>query len=158
MDMNSVGMSVRYNYQVTYFQLQYYYTLTQKKNWSLEVLAQPQYNISQFDPKDDFSSTVHGYEFGLNGGILIRKSFSNNAFSLYGLVSAVPHYVSDMPDRQADGFIFSDNIMLGTSIRLFKELQLDIRSGFRHLSNANLKAPNGGVNNFILNVGFSVDL
>jgi len=31
---------------------------------------------------------------------------------------------------------------------------LDLRFGFRHISNAGLSNPNGGINNFVVNIGF----
>ncbi len=155
---NQIGITVNYDYEVTLFQLQYFYTILDKGTWQLELIGQPQFNTSSFVPQDNEDVIIKGYEYGLNGGVVIRKYFFDYALSLYGLLSAGPHYVSDVPNRQAAGFIFSDNFMIGTSIHLFKSVELDLRTGIRHLSNANLKKPNGGINNFLLNAGFTVDL
>ena len=77
---------------------------------------------------------------------------------LYGLISSGPHYVSGTPERQADGFIFSDNLLLGLNVKLFEKIYLDLRSGFRHISNAGLNHPNGGVNDLVLNGGVFINL
>lgn len=155
---NQVGISVNYDYKASLFQLQYFYTILDKGTWQLELLGQPQFNTSSFIPQNDNNTIITGYEYGLNGGVVLRKYFFKDALSLYGLISAGPHYVSAVPRRQVAGFIFSDNFMVGTSVHLFKGIELDLRAGIRHLSNANIKKPNGGINNFLLNAGFTVDL
>ena len=150
---NQSMLNVLYDYRVCFFQFQYYYSLLGKQTWDLEILAQPQYNITKYKYKDYFTDDLDGYEVGLNIGILIRGNLVKKYLSFYGLLSSGPHYVSGVPRRQANGFIFSDNISIGMNVRLIKSLYLDVRSGIRHISNAKLKSPNGGVNNFIINIG-----
>jgi hypothetical protein len=77
---------------------------------------------------------------------------------LYAGLSTGPHYVSDAPRRQAPGFLFSDNLIAGLNYAASKVLVLDFRFGARHISNANFKEPNGGVNNLILQFGLKFNL
>lgn len=149
-------LDVSYTYEVIFLQMQYYYSFHRRRTWGLELLFQPQYNTTNYAHVDGYSSLTPGYEFGLNGGVLIRKNWFDDFLSLYFLLSAGPHYVSGTPERQESGFVFSDNIMGGVNLRFFKGSYLDVRYGYRHLSNANLKKPNLGINNMALNLGIFV--
>ncbi len=156
-NVNNRGLNVTYDYQVLFFQLQYYWGFLKREKWGLDLLVQPQYNLTQFRHVDKIADEINGYEFGVNAGVLIRRVLFKEAVYLYGLISSGPHYVSGTPQRQADGFIFSDNFLIGSNVRLIKNIYFDFRSGFRHISNAGLNHPNGGVNDLILNSGFFVN-
>ena len=148
-------IGVPYDYRVSFFQAQYYYTLLQKKTWSLEVLVQPQYNTTRYRHID---KTENGYEVGVNAGLLVRKELIKDDLNAYIFLSSGPHYISGAPQRQVPGFIFSDNLFVGLNTKIAPGLDLDLRSGFRHISNANFKKPNSGVNNFIFSIGFAKKL
>ncbi len=147
-----------YVYKVTLLQFQYSIAFKRKQSFSVEFLLQPQFNFTKY--KEVFSDVGlrNGYEYGVNIGFLIRKNFLEDKLSIYGLISAGPHFVSGTPERQADGFIFSDNLFLGLSVKLYNNLYFDFRPGYRHLSNAKIKQPNGGVNSIVLSAGFFVVL
>lgn len=123
-----------------------------KKKDFLSWYAEPQFNFVKAD------STKKGsvdYEFGLNLGIRNYVKI-NNGFYFYQMLGSGPHYVSAKIGRQANGFIFSDNLALGTLLRLNqKGLFLNIQYVQRHISNAGLKDPNGGVNSCNFTIGFS---
>ena len=155
---NKEGLNVKYDYQVQFFQLQYYWSFLSKETWGLDLLAQPQYNLTRYRHVDNIPDEVKGYEIGINLGVLIRKNFFKNILSLYGFISSGPHYVSGTPQRQSSGFIFSDNFFVGMNIKLFKNTYLDLRPGFRHISNAGLTHPNRGVNDLIISGGILVNL
>jgi len=143
-----------YDYKVVFFQLQYYYSVLIKKSFGLDILIQPQYNITEF--KYLYYRSVektNGYEYGLNIGLLARINVLTDAFSFYFFLSSGPHYIPEMPERQTGGFLFSSNVFLGVNIRIVKNLYLDIRPGLRHLSNLNLKLPNYGINNLVISGG-----
>jgi hypothetical protein len=152
------GLHVDYTYKVTLFQIEYYYTVLRKKSFSLEILVQPQYNLSQYKINNNDIKDMTGYELGLNAGLLARKSFFKDLLSAYLSLSSGPHYISNTPMRQANGFIFSDNLFGGLNIKVSKNIYVDLRTGFRHLSNAGLKQPNGGINTLMLGGGFFVTL
>ena len=155
---NQSLLNVNYDYRVIFFHAQLYYTFIDKSTWSMEILVQPQYNITKFRHVDTLAVESNGYEFGLNAGVLARKNLFEDFLSLYILISAGPHYVSGTPEIQARGFVFSDNFFTGLTVKLNENVHLDLRSGFRHISNASLKKPNGGVNNVILSGGILLKL
>lgn len=151
-------LNVNYAYRAHLFQLQYYSPIFSRNNFALEMVAQPQYNLTSFNNTAPKIFNNRGYELGFNLGILARKHFLEKSGSLYILVSSGPHYVSGVPSRQAKGFIFSDNILCGITIKTGSSTWLDFRNGIRHISNASVKQPNAGINNFVTSVGFCVDV
>jgi hypothetical protein len=148
-----LGLDVPYDYKVHFLQAQYSYSLIRKQTFSFEVLCQPQFNITDYRPVNDIDRRNQGYEYGLNVAILIRRSLAKDKLGIYLFLGSGPHYVSGTPQRQSAGFIFSDNLFMGLYIRLDDNMYLDIRPGFRHISNAGIKNPNGGVNTVILSGG-----
>jgi len=157
-NFGQLSLEVPYDYEITFFRAQYYYAFIKGDRLSLELLAQPQFNLAQYRHIDYFSNKSNGYEFGLNVGVLIRKNLSMSQMSLYVAISSGPHYVSGTPQRQIDGFVFSNNFSIGVNFRITRHTFLDIRPGFRHISNLDFKKPNGGVNNLVLSGGVLVNL
>lgn len=153
-----VGLNADYDYEVEFYQAQLYYGFLRKKTWGLDLLVQPQYNTTRYRLVGKDSEKLKGYEFGVNLGVLIRKNVFKDFLSFYAVLSVGPHYVSGVPQRQSKGFIFSDNLFIGSNIKLYKNIYLDIRSGIRHISNASLTEKNGGVNNLISSLGIMVNL
>lgn len=149
---------VNYHYRLVFFQPQFYYSLVDKSSWSIEILTQPQYSITRFRQVNTIDIESNGYEFGVNAGLLARKQLFNELMSVYMLISAGPHYVSGAPDRQSSGFIFSDNFFIDVTVKLHDAIHLDLRPGVRHISNAGLQNPNGGVNNFVWSGGIMYTL
>jgi len=148
------GLAVTYTYKVRAFQLQYYYAILREKSCGIDLLAQPQFNTVMFKLRDYDAQEMNSHEFGLNIGVLFRKNFFADKFSIYACISSGPHYVSNAPDRQTAGFLFSDNFFAGMNFKLFKDFYLDTRVGFRHLSNAGIRHPNRGINAIMLSGGF----
>jgi Lipid A 3-O-deacylase (PagL) len=155
-DNHRLALKANYYYRVTFYQLQYYFTVSDKKTFGIDILAQPQYNLTKYKPYDDATNYLEGYEAGINIGLLLRKKISNDRLSFYLLLSVGPHYASATPHRQSNGFLFSDNLDGGLNFRLYKKLYFDIRPGFRHISNARIKLPNAGVNDMTVTEGFLV--
>lgn len=143
-----------YTYNVKFYQFQYYYAFYRKEKFSIEFLLQPQYNTTEFVRSGTSGKLEKGEEFGLNLGLLFRRNFLDDLLGVYVLMSVGPHYISDSPTRQDSGFIFSDNLSLGMTLRLSKNNYIDVRPGIRHISNAGLKRKNGGINDLNLSVGF----
>ena len=73
------------------------------------------------------------------------------------MLGSGPHYINAQTQRQAKGFIFSDNLAAGIRLPLPAHLagEFNIQYRLRHISNAGLKSPNGGINNGFLVVGFT---
>ncbi|MBN2480282.1 MAG: acyloxyacyl hydrolase [Bacteroidales bacterium] len=153
-----LSIDVSYTYEVYFLQLQYYYSLLSKEYWGIDFLFQPQYNIVRLKIPDDSYFKENGFESGLNCGIVVRRNLLYNRLSVYALISSGPHYISNAPVRQANGFIFSDNVSLGVNYRINDKIYLDFRPGFRHVSNAGIRRPNGGINTHTYTAGLLIIL
>jgi len=119
-----------------------------RKRDFVSVYLEPQFNLVHTDRPWDF-------EFGTNLGIrnYIR---ANDGLYFYQMLGSGPHYISAHLDRQATGFIFSDNLAVGALTRLNrKQLFLNLQFRMRHISNAGLQLPNRGVNSYNFFVGLS---
>jgi len=96
------------------------------------------------------------YEFGLN--VRLSVNFSLSAHDLLSAkIGSGPHYFTAETRRQTKGFIFSD-YFLATYTRGFlisgKMFAVEFEFGYRHISNANIYNPNGGISNFVVGFGF----
>ena len=154
----SLGLGADYQYDVIFFQAQFYRTLKKWRKTGLELLVQPQFNRTSFIFGENQFQNIQGYEIGVNVGFLLRHYLADQLLSVYMLISTGPHYASILPYSQANGFIFSDNLFMGITIKLNEKSYLDIRPGIRHLSNAGFKKPNGGINSVIISGGLMVAL
>jgi hypothetical protein len=97
------------------------------------------------------------FEAGVNVGLIYNLRLSKNLLLDAG-ISSGPHFISINTNLQARGFIFSDNLIFGFS-KQFEGKKTDwefmVQTRFRHISNAGLKEPNTGIDNFILYFGIS---
>jgi len=151
-------LNVKYYYEIKLYKAQYYYAFLLRKSWGLDLLLQPQYNTTKFRLKGNAEDEIEAIEFGINAGVLIRKNFFNDFISLYAGISGGPHYISETSQRQQKGYVFSDNLFIGLSMRLFKNIYLDLRTGFRHISSAGISEPNRGINNSVIGGGIFINL
>jgi len=114
---------------------------------TLSVICEPQVN-PVFDPRTDI-------EFGVGVGLKYMYPVTDR-LSPYIMGSVGPHYISVQTEKQASGFIFADTIGAGIYYFLDKKSALNIGYRFRHVSNADLKSPNGGIDTQIGTIGYSV--
>ncbi len=138
------------------FQLLFYYNfadlLKGKKN-DLFVYLEPQLVWVHFSPK-----AKGEFEFGANLGLEYRLHLSENS-SLTAAIGSGPHFITATTKQQAKGFIFSDNFTAGMHRRLGNSgLSLDLKCRFRHISNANFKQPNKGIDSWFLLAGLTKEL
>ena len=96
-------------------------------------------------------------EYIMNCGVILRTSITEN-LNMYGLASIGPGYFDKGSERMAKGIGFSDNLALGLNYNFLKELVLDLRLGFRHVSNAEIKQPNEGYDAIEFNIGLAYRL
>lgn len=137
---------VDYRYRPTILQFESFTPIRR----NLDFVVQRQLNVVRFE---DAAIRQTAWETGLNLGIVVHRELGKK-LKIYALGSTGPHYVSNTPRRQADGFIFSDNFRTGILIPLSATFAFDLCTGIRHISNAGLKRPNKGVDNVL--VGFGV--
>jgi hypothetical protein len=126
-------------------------------SWSFHKPRKNDFAAWYFEPQFNLVHTRRPWdiEFGTNLGIRNYVRI-NSGLYLYQMLGSGPHYISAHLDRQATGFIFSDNLAVGAFTRISrKSLFLNLQFRMRHISNANLKLPNRGVNSYNFLVGLS---
>lgn len=114
---------------------------------TLSVFLEPQIN-PVVNPQTDF-------EFGIGIGLQYMHPIIGN-LSVYVLGSVGPHYISVVTSKQANGFIFADTIGGGFYYYLTKDSAINVGYRLRHMSNANLADPNGGIDTNSGVIGYSV--
>jgi hypothetical protein len=83
----------------------------------------------------------------------------HKSLGMHFSVGSGPAYQSSVSKVQDNGFLFSNNFTLGLRFSLFdKRVVLNPQVRFRHMSNARLKSPNAGIDNFLLLLGVAVPL
>ena len=113
---------------------------------SLSLFFEPQFN-----PVLTPSSQ---YEFGL--GIGLQYSYPvTESISPYILGVTGPQYISVNTVSQANGLNFASAAGAGLYFSLTKNTSLNLGYRYRHVSNANLQKPNGGINSQIGLMGLS---
>ena len=141
-----------YNYNPIFFTARWLiYEFSSERKGSFRIVAEPQFVINW--APEGFENNI---EFGTNFGIQYFYRLTNqNALGFS--ISAGPHYHNLSTAIQAKGFIFSDNFELGYYQKWGRDWGVTVKTRFRHLSNAGLKSPNIGIDNFFLMLGIFWD-
>ncbi len=113
----------------------------------LTFYIEPQIN-PVVEPETDF-------ELGVGLGFQYQYPVTEN-LSAYILGGVGPHYISVVAEDQANGFIFSDSVGTGIYYHLTNCSAINIGYRFRHLSNAGIQKPNGGIESHFGVIGYSV--
>lgn len=95
------------------------------------------------------------YEFGVGLGFQYQYPIMEK-LSAYVLAGVGPHYISVVTDDQANGFTFSDTAGVGLYYHLTDRSAINVGYRFRHLSNAGIQEPNGGIESHFGVIGYSV--
>jgi len=153
----SVVDNKNYSPQVHLINIPFELGVKKKRIIQKHVILEPQYSR--------VSTTITGesrhFEYGINTGL--RLVSYSRLIEYYFQVSTGPHYIStdffnsEGDTQQRGGFIFSDNLALGLR-KAFGSLNIHTESRFRHLSNANLKQPNAGINNIFIILGVGLNI
>jgi hypothetical protein len=158
--MTGVGrhwlLDVNYDYQLILLQPQIYYRFYARKLHAVEMLLLPQVNASFWTDNKQSGVLKRDFEFGLNWGLVLRQMFAGKNAGVYSLITTGPHYVSDVPQRQSPGFLFASQLGAGFTFKLTESASIDIRTSYRHISNAGLKEPNAGVESWLFLVGIMI--
>ncbi len=94
-------------------------------------------------------------EFGIGLGLKYQYPLSNR-LAVYAAGSVGPHYITVTCNEQENGFVFANTIGGGLSWFLTGKSAISVEYRFRHLSNADLAEPNGGINSHIVMVGYLI--
>jgi hypothetical protein len=146
-------LDVRYRYLTTAMAGEYQYTLLTKGSWGIHGMIQPHLVFTRFNVNDNEPADQRGFEFGTNLGMIIERHVEGRRGALYAGVSSGPHFLQKETHRQTSGPIFSSALFLGYTYRFTRHMVFDIRPGYRHISNAGIYIPNGGINNSTLTAG-----
>lgn len=101
------------------------------------------------------SPAEENVEFGISFGLKYRYPLTQNS-SGYVLGAVGPHYITVKSTDQANGFIFFNTVGAGFSFSLSEKTALCLEYRFRHISNADTKEPNVGIESHIGAIGYSV--
>lgn len=94
------------------------------------------------------------FEAGVNLGIAYEYYVPNKAILFFG-AGVGPHYINIVTNKQANGFIFSDNVFAGVHQIISPKWMVTYQVKLRHISNAGLQQPNGGIDNLFAGMGVS---
>jgi hypothetical protein len=124
-----------------------------KKAGGLSLYGEPQFVPALLSGSDEVE-----FEYGLNAGFAYHGRISDQLY-WQAAIGSGPHYITLETELQSSGFIFSDNFELGLVLDPPNSpAQFMLRTRFRHISNAGLKNPNKGIDNWFLILGMSADL
>jgi hypothetical protein len=127
--------------------LKRYFSGLKNHSGTLSVFLEPQIN-PVVNPQTDF-------ELGIGIGLQYMYPIMGK-LSVYALGSIGPHYISVVTTKQASGFIFANTIGAGFYYYLTKYSAINVGYRLRHMSNANLADPNGGIDTNSGVIGYSV--
>ncbi len=121
--------------------------------WSIKRLTI--YAEGQFVEAFSVARWTTDFEFGLNVGFSYTF-LQTRKVSLHVALGSGPHYITIETEKQARGFIFSDNLELGAAYRI-ESLNTSVlfKLRYRHISNAGLQEPNGGIDNLFIVAGIT---
>jgi hypothetical protein len=125
---------------------------------SKQITKKPAKTTLHFIATGEYGHTTHHttdgrtFDLAINLGFELRWQFAEN-WGINFKAATGPAYLSTALPRQADGFVFSNNFILGTRYAI-KSGKIILNPGiqFRHMSNAKLKAPNSGIDNVIVRI------
>ena len=114
------------------------------------------WNLKKFFPDlEKHTGTLSLYIEPQINPIFNRETLTDSVGAyLFGSVG--PHYISVKTSDQANGFIFSDTVGAGLSFFLTEKSAINVEYRLRHMSNAGIESPNGGINTHFGTIGYSV--
>jgi len=119
----------------------------EKHRGTFSVYMEPQVN-PVISPEADL-------EFGV--GLGFKYSYPlTDAVSTHIFGSVGPHYISVVTRDQTNEFLFADTIGAGFTLFLTDNTAFVAEYRLRHLSNAHLGKPNGGINIHCGTIGYTV--
>lgn len=161
-----------YNYKANTVALQFFYPLKRGK-YNLDFLVEPtigfaqhqllnKYYVKNTEPDFEvkralYTQNMHLTELLLIGNLVISKTlFKGEDF--YALFGFGPMTISKTTERLAKGYAFVSTLGIGLSTKINNKLYFNVTGKLRHLSNAELKQPNGGYNTASVGFGFNFKL
>lgn len=106
----------------------------------------------QFNP-------VFGYDTSIEAGASIGLKYRyplTNALSVYGLYSLGFLFLTADTVDQANGLNFANSVGAGINVKVMPGAALDLGFRFRHVSNADIREPNCGIDSYFGTIGFMI--
>ena len=155
---NQQWLDVDYHYKSSLVKASYIRGLSSERRLSFSIYFQPILGLSNWI-KDKVSTKMDkGYEIGIGIGGRIEVDLYHTQLLWIFMLQTGPHYISSAPSRQLPGFLFSSEADTGLTYRLSRSTKINILLGFRHLSNGEIRLPNGGLNNLMMGIGVNFEL
>jgi hypothetical protein len=164
--------NLNYSHTSRFIKLQIGKQVWRKNRHSLEVLVEPSIYFVEhqllnlffikpsqpdFEARRELFLQERSYqEYALNIGLQYGYNLKEK-WIVYGLISVGPMTATKETERQNKGFSFSDIIGLGTRFKVNK-LNYDLRFTLRHVSNADFRSPNNGLNSAGVEIGVYYNL
>lgn len=102
---------------------------------------------------------VFGYDTSFEAGASIGLKYRyplTDTLSVYGLLSTGFLFITGDTVDQADGFNFSHAAGVGVNVHIMPGAVLDLGFRVRHVSNADIRDPNCGIDTYFGTVGFMI--
>ncbi len=127
--------------------LKKYLTPLRDHKGTLSFVLEPQVNPA-FNPHTDI-------EFGVGIGLKYAYPVTEK-ISPYIMGTVGPHFFTLKNEDQATGFVFANTFGAGLYFYLDKKSAINLGYRYRHISNAGIKDPNGGINTQFGVIGYSI--
>jgi len=159
-----------YDYKTNVYKFQLFYVLIKWKNWDINLILQPQYQMAQhqllneqfvtpdeenfeflrekFTQKKDIS--LYAFELGFQ----LRKSLIKN-IAFEATLGLGAGYISLESERLAKGFTFIENVSLGLA-HMRNSSEVFVATTVGHVSNFNIQKPNSGYNILGFELGYRI--
>ncbi len=161
-----------YSFTNNYYKLVLNYNLKSTKNFSYEVVVQPEVNFgthqllnfyfvtpdeeNYIERRERFTKLKDINQYILNIGFLVRKPIYKY-FSVFAQASVGPMISDVETERLSKGFAFSDVFAIGLSFEL-NNFKIEVSPNVRHVSNASLQSSNAGFNTKNIEFGIQYKL
>jgi len=148
-------LSVDYRYRIFVIAPEWRVVVRERGGWRWEAFLLSQFVGVLNRPAGLRPAVVRPWEAGLGAGLTLGRGAASGRWMGYLGVGSGFQYVSAPMPRQSSGPAFCSQLFAGMRCRLGRRCRVDLRGGFRHVSNAGMSSPNGGIDNSFLQVGLS---
>jgi hypothetical protein len=155
---NQRWLDVSYVYKTQLISGAFLKQVKQGKNSKIYLYLRPQYGRTTYLYSLLSSIFETASEYGLGIGARIDWNVYRNRIDMFLDLESGPHFISEPLERQVKGFLFSNHINFGLSLTFTEKWSVEVSSGFRHMSNAETRLPNGGLNNVFFGIGLGMNI
>lgn len=148
-------LTVDYRYRIGVLIPEMRKIVRERGAWRWEAIVQPQWVFASRRVDGISMGKDRPWELGLSGGLSLGRCRPPSVAQPYLGMAIGPHFLSASIPRQSAGPTFCSQLFAGIRHPLVSHLEIDLRGGFRHVSNAGMSSPNGGINHSFMGVWLS---